>query len=205
MFDGLLRPVITPSLKKGADILYGMKLSPNMVTSIGLIFALMVFAALYGQHYIMALVFLGLNRLADGLDGPLAQIFAQQGKDHNGDFGAYFDIVSDFVFYAGYPLFFALGAPQYMSASAVLLAAFILSGTSFLAYAIIAEKKQLKTEAQGKKGFFYMAGLMEGSETIAFFAVMALLPDCYAILAYTFAGLCVLTLIGRFAMAYKNF
>lgn len=205
MLDSHIRPFIQTPLTAVATCLYRVRLSPNQVTALGLLFALFMFCALYFNAYWAALLFLILNRLADGLDGPLAQKFAAEGKVHNSDFGAYFDILSDFIFYAGFPLFFAFGAPEVLLPAAILLFAFILSGTSFLAYAVIAEKKKLVTDAQGKKGFYYMAGLMEGSETIGFFVVMLLWPQLFTMLAYIFAGLCVLTLIGRVFMAYKNF
>lgn len=205
MLDSAVRPYIQPALMKGAALCVRAGLKPNMMTTLGLVCAFICFFCLWMQLYTPALIFLWLNRLSDGLDGPMAQIYLAEGRPHSTDFGGYYDILSDFILYGGVPLFFALGNPDLLLPSVVLLFGFILSGSSFLAYAVMAEKRGLTTEAQGKKGFYYMAGLMEGSETIAFFTFMMLLPAYYAPLAYIFAGLCVMTMLGRLAMAYKNF
>lgn len=203
MLDGFVRPYIDPPLNKIAGRLAGIGVTPNILTSIGLVFAFMCFAALFMGQYSIALIFLILNRLCDGLDGPVARHPAC--KAGASDFGAYYDIVSDFTFYGGIPFFFALGNPEWIMASAVLLYSFILAGISFLGYAVIAEKRGLKTEQQGKKGFYYMAGLMEGTETILFFTAMMLMPAHYITFAYIFAGLCVITMLARLGMAYQVF
>ena len=224
MLDTKIRTYIDTPLKKVATAFVKIGFSPNIITSLGLGFAFLCFWYLYRQDYMIALAMLWLNRLCDGLDGPLAQHFAALNKPHHKDFGAYYDIVSDFILYGGFPLFFAIGGlygagcsrdispmhnlnaiNSYLLPSATLLFAFILAGISFLAYAVIAEKRGLKTEAQGKKGFYYMAGLMEGTETIIFLSLMCLFPAHYAIMAYIFASLCVVTLLGRTLMAYQNF
>ena len=61
-------------------------------------------------------------------------------------------------------------------AAAVLLAAFIVTGTSFLAFAVMAEKRGLKSTAYPSKSFYYLGGLTEGTETIACFLAMCLWP-----------------------------
>ena len=203
MLDGLVRPYIDPPLNKAAGILAKAGLTPNMLTSLGLCFAFICFGMLYMEQYSLALACLVLNRLCDGLDGPIARHPACNVLAS--DFGAYYDIVSDFIFYGGIPLFFALGNSAFITASATLLYGFILAGISFLGYAVIAEKRGLETDQQGKKGFYYMAGLMEGTETIMFFTAMMLAPSYYNILAYIFAGLCVITMSARLMMAYQTF
>ncbi|HSF11642.1 MAG TPA: CDP-alcohol phosphatidyltransferase family protein, partial [Erythrobacter sp.] len=87
----------------------------------------------------------------------------------------------------------------------VLVASFVLTGVSFLAFAVIAGKRGATTEAHGKKSFFYSTGLAEGTETIAVFIAMCLLPDWFAWLAYGYAALCVLTVFQRSTMALSVF
>ena len=85
----------------------------------------------------LALVALLVGRLCDGLDGAIARHLNQPT-----DRGAFLDIALDFIFYASVPLAFALVNPTANAlAAAVLLFAFIGTGTSFLAYAAIAEKR----------------------------------------------------------------
>ena len=66
-------------------------------------------------------------------------------------------------------------------AGAVLVFSFYVNGASFLAYAAIAEKRKLATDARGPKSLFFTTGLAEATETIAVFCrllpVAAWFPD----------------------------
>jgi phosphatidylglycerophosphate synthase len=138
--------------------------------------------------------------VADGLDGAVARAHGVT------DFGGYLDITCDFIFYAAVPLAFILADPGTNGvAGAVLLASFYINGASFLGYAILAEKKQMKSDARGTKSLYFTGGLLEGTETIAFFVAICLLPAWFAPMAYVFAGLCVLTTLARIGLAAKVF
>lgn len=131
---------------------------------------------------------IALNRLLDGLDGAVAR--------HTGttDRGAFLDISADFLFYALVPLGFALADPgRNALAAALLIASFVGTGSSFLAFAAIAAKRGLSAGAYPSKGIYYLGGLTEGAETIALFAAMCLWPDCFPALATGFAVLCLIT------------
>ena len=56
------------------------------------------------------------------------------------------------------------------------LIAFYANGASFLAYALMAEKRGMATAARGAKSLFFTTGLAEASETLLVFAVFCLLP-----------------------------
>ena len=74
-----------------------------------------------------------------------------------------------------------------------MLASFYLNGTSFLGYAIVAEKRGLSTQAQGVKSLYYSNGLLEGTETIVYF-VSAVPVSCgLRPLSWVFGGLCYVT------------
>jgi phosphatidylglycerophosphate synthase len=140
------------------------------------------------------------NRLLDGLDGAVARATAAT------DRGGYLDVVVDYVFYAGVPLAFALAEPSRNALpAAALLAGFCLTCSSFLGFAAIAARRGLETGAHGRKSFFYSTGLVEGTETILFFLLMAAVPERFALLAWIFAGLCALTAIQRAILAMKTF
>ena len=79
--------------------------------------------------------------------------------------------------------------------AALLLAAFYANGASFLAFAALAAKRGLETEARGPKSLYFTVGLMEGSETIAFFALFMLVPTWFPTLALLFAALCMVTCV----------
>jgi phosphatidylglycerophosphate synthase len=60
------------------------------------------------------------------------------------DLGGFLDITLDFVFYASIPLGFALADPQANAlAAAAVLAAFVGTASSFLAFAALAAKRGL--------------------------------------------------------------
>ncbi len=68
------------------------------------------------------------------------------------------------------PLGFVLLEPGSNAvAGAVLLLSFYVNGASFLGFAILAEKRGLETRARGAKSIHCSGGLLEGTETIAFF------------------------------------
>jgi hypothetical protein len=78
-----------------------------------------------------------------------------------------------------------------------------MSMTVFLAFAIMAEKRGLETDAQGRKSFFYVAGLAEGTETIAFFAIVIIWPGAFIPAAFVYAGIVYVSVIGRVASSYS--
>jgi hypothetical protein len=87
--------------------------------------------------------------------------------------------------------------PANALAAAVLLAAFIGTGSSFLAFAVLAERRGLKSLAYPTKGLYYLGGLTEAGETLACFTWMCLWPAAFAPLALGFAALCALTVLAR--------
>ena len=141
-----------------------------------------------------------LSRLLDGLDGAVARL------TNPTDRGAFLDITLDFLFYASIPLAFAVANPASNALpAAVLLAAFMGTGSSFLAFAVLAERRGLKSAAFPRKGMFYLGGLTEASETLICFALMCLWPAQFAWWAYGFAVLCALTIAGRLVAGWQAF
>ena len=140
------------------------------------------------------------SRLLDGLDGAVARLGTAT------DRGAFLDITLDFLFYASIPLAFALADPAANAlAAAVLLAAFMGTASSFLAFAVLAERRGLKSEAYPNKGLYYLGGLTEASETLICFVLMCLWPAHFAAFALAFAALCGLTILGRLAAGWQAF
>ncbi|GMN03001.1 CDP-alcohol phosphatidyltransferase family protein [Erythrobacter sp. MTPC3] len=199
MFDAKLRPLIDPPLNAAARGLHAAGISANMLTLAGLVLGLGGAASIAFGHIGPGLALIAANRLFDGLDGAVARI---AGKT---DLGGYFDIVADFAFYVSIPLGFGILSPENTLPALVLVASFVLTGVSFLAYAVIAAERGEATDAHGKKSFFYSTGLAEGAETIAVFAAMCVFPAWFAVLAYGYAALCVVTVFQRSALAAIQF
>ena len=151
-------------------------------------------------QYLTALVLILLSRLGDALDGAVAR------ETRPTDRGGFLDIALDFLFYASVPLAFALADPANNAlAAAALLAAFIGTGSSFLAFAIVAAKRGMSSADYPNKSFFFLGGLTEATETLAFFAAMCLWPQYFAPLAWVFAGLCLITIVMRLSWGWKAF
>lgn len=199
MLDAKLRPLIDPPLNAAGRVLAGLGVTANALTFTGLAFGLGGAAAIAFGAIGWGLALIIANRLLDGLDGAVARVRGPS------DLGGYFDIVADFAFYVSVPLAFGILSPANTLPALVLVASFVLTGVSFLAFAVIAGKRGATTEAHGQKSFFYSTGLAEGTETIAVFIAMCLVPAWFAPLAYGFAALCVLTVFQRSALAVATF
>lgn len=199
MLDAKLRPLIDPPLNALGRALAGAGITANALTFTGLALGLTGAAAIAFGHIGWGLALILANRLADGLDGAVARVRGPS------DLGGYFDIVADFAFYVSIPLGFGILSPANTLPALVLVASFVLTGVSFLAFAVIAGKRGETTEAHGKKSFFYSTGLAEGTETILVFIAMCLFPAWFGVLAYAYAALCALTIVQRSAMAVAAF
>ena len=185
---GLLRP----ALARAAKGLAAWGIQADHITLLGFAIGLGAAGAIVAQQFSVGLPLLLLSRLCDGLDGALARLSAPT------DRGAFLDITLDFLFYAAIPLAFAGADPAANAlAAAVLLAAFIGTATTFLAFAVLAAQRGLKSDAYPGKGIYYLGGLTEATETLVCFVAMCLWPSYFPVLALGFAALCALTIATR--------
>lgn len=199
MLDALLRPLIDPPLNRMGRMLAGLGVTANALTFTGLALGLAGAGAIAFGQIGLGLALIIANRLLDGLDGAVARARGPS------DFGGYCDIVADFAFYVAVPVGFGVFAPANQLPALVLVASFVLTGVSFLAFAVIAAKRGATTEVHGRKSFFYSTGLAEGTETIAVFIAMCLWPTAFPVIAHAYAALCALTVVQRSAMAAAMF
>ncbi len=199
MLDGWARRKLDPMLDAVAGRLADAGVSANAITVGACIVGLAAAAAIAAGLYLSGLALLLVSRLGDGLDGAVAK---RRGKT---DLGGYLDIVLDFVFYGAVPLGFALADPAANAlAAAVLLFSFYVNGSSFLAYAVMAEKRKMTTEARGPKSLFFTTGLAEATETILVFALCCLFPSWFAWLAWVFAAVTLYTALSRIVLAART-
>jgi phosphatidylglycerophosphate synthase len=197
MLDGTLRRFIDPPLDRLSLRLVRAGISANAMTLGGFAVGLLSLPLLAVGAYGGALVAILINRLADGLDGAIAR---RRGAS---DLGGYLDIVCDFMFYGAVVFGFALAAPDNGLAAAFLLLAFIGTGGSFLAFAAMAARRRIETRSRGPKSLYYLGGLTEGTETIAFFVACCIFPGAFVPLAWTFAAACWITTITRVLSAWR--
>lgn len=200
MIDRYLLPPLSLALGSPARWLAARGVSADAITLAGFGLGALAVPALAMGWYWVGLALIITNRLADGLDGAVARI--------NGptDRGAFLDIALDFLFYALVPLGFALSDPAANALpAAVLIAAFVGTGSSFLAFSVIAERRKLRAQDYPTKGIYYLGGLTEGTETIAAFIAMCLFPAAFAPLAWVFAAACAITTLTRWHMGWRLF
>ena len=171
-----------------ARTLHKHGIKANQMTFTGFILGLLAIPILALEYYSLALILILCNRIMDGLDGALAR----QGQPT--DAGGFIDITLDFIFYSGVVFGFALANPAQNALMACLLIfSFMGTGSSFLAYAVMAEKHQLSDPHFPHKSLYYLGGLAEGTETIILFVLFCLFPGYFPQLALFFASICLIT------------
>ncbi len=192
MFDRIALDLLRPGITRLAHGLARARVQADHVTLAGFAIGMAGAAAIVLHAFGVGLALLLTSRLFDGLDGALARITTAT------DRGAFLDISLDFIFYASIPLAFALADPAANGLpAAVLLAAFVGTASSFLAFAVLAAQRGLKSVVYPNKGIYYLGGLTEATETLVCFALMCLWPAQFALWAYGFAALCLLTIATR--------
>lgn len=196
MFDARLRGLIDPPLDWVARRLAAASIGADQITIAGAGLGIAAaFSIAIGAELIGLVLFLS-GRALDGLDGAVAR----QSKPT--DRGGFLDVVLDFVVYAAIPLAFAVRDPAANAlAACCLLAGFLINGTAFLAFALMAERRKLETRAQGMKSLYYLSGIAEGAETVLFVAAFCLWPAWFPGLAYVFAAVCIISGAARIIMA----
>ena len=200
MLDGTAKALIDPYLTRIGNRLALLGITADAITWAGFVIGALAALAIAWQYYMTGLALLFISRLADGLDGAVARATKKT------DLGGYLDIVLDFAFYGLIPLGFVFADPEANAvAGAVLLLSFYVNGSSFLAYAVMAEKRGLDISQRGAKSLYFTTGLAEATETLAVFAAFCLFPGQFAVIAWVFAVVCLYTAASRIVLAIKMF
>ncbi len=198
MIDRWALVLLRPGLEAGARGLVRAGVGADAVTWAGFALGLAAAACIAQEAYVVGLGLMLFSRLLDGLDGAVARLTQPT------DRGAFLDITLDFLFYASIPLAFAWADPgRNALAAATLLAAFVGTGSTFLAFAVLAQRRGLTSAAYPQKGLYYLGGLTEATETLLVFAAMCVWPQAFPTLAFVFAGLCGLTVLTRLWVGWR--
>ena len=200
MLDRSASLLIKPLIDRLARLAAAAGLSANQLTASGFAIGLFASYLIASTDYLTGAIAILVSRLFDGLDGAVAR------QTHATDAGGFLDIALDFVFYASVPLAFAFADPTRNALpAAVLLAAFIGTGTSFLAFSVLAAKRGMSSLDYPDKSFYFLGGLTEATETLACFLAMCVWPEFFIELAYAFAALCGITTITRIWWGWRAF
>jgi phosphatidylglycerophosphate synthase len=196
MFDQYFRALKDRLLSPVARAL-GPRLHPNTITWLAFAAGIASAFAVLTDRLLVALGLWVVNRLLDGLDGTQARVHARESH-----FGAYLDIVLDFVVYAAIPAAIVVAGRTYdlAFAGALLLGSFYVNAASWMYLAAILEKRGEGAEARGERTTITMPpGLVAGTETTLFYALFFLLPSRQPAL---FTLMAVLVLAGVAARLY---
>ncbi len=195
MIDRPLRARLGPSLDRVASRLSGLGVSAGVLTALGLLAGLGACVAAATSSWAVALVLWLLNRLLDGLDGPLARRCGAT------ELGGLLDFVADFVVYSGFVVGVAIAQPAARLACVVLLATYLVNNVALLAFSSVIERLGLLLGDE--RSLRLTTGLAEGAETIVVYVLFCVLPGSSRAIAWAFSGLVALTAVQRVAQAAR--
>jgi phosphatidylglycerophosphate synthase len=185
MLDSALRARVGPALDRGARRLAAVGASPGTITGLGLLVGVGACAALATRLGALALGLWLLNRLLDGLDGPLARLRGAT------ELGGLLDFVADFVVYSGFVVAVAIAHRSARLACVVLLATYLVNNVALLSFSSMVER--LRLEFGDERSLRFTTGLAEGAETIVAYVLFCALPSASQTIAWCFAGVVAVT------------
>jgi phosphatidylglycerophosphate synthase len=180
MLDARMRAMLGPPLEAAGRRLAAAGVSPAALTGAGWAAGAGACAATALRAWPVALGLWLANRLADGLDGPTARAGSPT------EAGGFLDIVADFSVYAGIILALAVAVPAARLACVALLTAYYISGTAFLALSSLAERRGQRLGDE--RSLRFVGGLAEGTETVAVYIVLFLLPQYAVVIVWAFTA-----------------
>ncbi len=195
MLDPLARAALKPAARWGGGRLAAMGVSPDALTLSGFVIGMGAAVAAGRALWTVALVLWLVNRGLDGLDGAVAR------ADEPTERGALLDIAADFTVYGAFVVGVAVAVPDARLACAVLLAAYYVNGSVFLAFSSLAERRDL--DIGDERSFRFIGGLAEGTETVIVHVLFCLLPAAAAVIAWTFATVVAATALWRIALGWR--
>lgn len=194
MLDAPVRRLLAPPLDVAAAGLSRAGVPAFALTGAGWVAGVGACVSGATGHWTVALVLWLVNRLLDGLDGPVAR---RRGAS---ELGGFLDIVADFSIYAGFVVAVGIDRPDARIACLALLTAYYVSGTAFLALSSILERRGDDSTADGRS-LLFVGGLAEGTETVIAYVAFCLFPEHAEPIAWTFTAAVAITALQRIGQA----
>jgi phosphatidylglycerophosphate synthase len=192
MLDTAVRARLAPALDAVAA---RSPLSAGALTATGLAVGIGACVAAALALWPLALVLWLLNRALDGLDGAVAR---RRGPT---DLGGLLDFAADFVVYGGFVVGVAIAEPDARIAVCVLLATYLLNNVVLLSLASLLEKRRVA--GGDERSLRFTPALTEGTETIAAYALLCLLPAQAEWIASAFAAMVLVSVAQRLVLARR--
>lgn len=171
-------------------------LTPNQITGLGLLCALVAAWLVSLQWFGTALGFWWLGRLFDGTDGIYARDMGQATA-----FGGYLDILLDMASYSVMLVGFYGAMPQRGLQWLVIAVLYTLCITSALALGEYETKHHLG--AEDHRSLRLATGIAEGGETGIFYTLMLLFPGQWSLFIGCWIVILVITVVSRSFLAYR--
>jgi phosphatidylglycerophosphate synthase len=173
-----------------------LSLTPNHVTILGFVVAILASLAVARGLPWVALALWWVSRIADGTDGLYARHSGQATR-----FGAYLDIVLDMAAYGAMVLGFAWAVPELGPQWVAMLFLYVLCITSALALG--AQEEGLPSRPRDDRGLRLGSGLAEGGETGIAYTIFLLFPDQLALSVRVWIAVLALTVVLRTLLAAR--
>ncbi|MEP6631566.1 MAG: CDP-alcohol phosphatidyltransferase family protein [Lapillicoccus sp.] len=196
MFDARARRLLAPALEATGSRLAGAGIPPLALTGLGWAAGMGACVAVAQRAWTLGLVLWLVNRLLDGLDGPVAR---SRGAS---DLGGFLDVVADFSVYAGFVVGVAVAVPEARLACVVLLSAYYVSGTAFLALSSLVERRG--GGVGDGRSLRFVGGLAEGTETIVVYALICLVPTWTLGIVWVFTAMVAVTAVQRVVVGVRT-
>jgi phosphatidylglycerophosphate synthase len=183
--DSRVRKIFRPIVHLIALILNRLGFPPNSITLLSLLFAIAAFFAFFVEALGMAIIFIFLSGLFDGVDGELAKISGRKTK-----FGGFLDSVLDR--YADG--FIVLGAAMYLEfQSGIFFIDPIILGILTIVGFIMVSYTRARAE---KEGIACEVGIGARSERLLLLIIFAFVNQLYI-------GLVILCIISNLTAMYR--
>lgn len=208
MLDRHVRPRLDPALDRVAGVLDRPAVTPDRISVVGLVLGLASAVAAGAQLWTAALVLWLVSRAADGLDGPLARRRSRRAAPgaRPSEAGGFLDITADFAVYGATVVGVAVGAAAGHGAPwwpfLLVLLAYYVNGTAFLAFSSIAERTGRQRD--DGRSLSFLGGLAEGTETIVVHSLWLLLPAFAWQLALVWAAVVAVSAGQRLVGGYRD-
>ena len=211
MLDAPVRRLLDRPLSELARLFDRPFVSPNGLTMLGLATGLGSAAAAAGRLWWWALGLWLFSRAMDGLDGPLARRrrtteLGNTEKSPPSEAGGFLDITADFVVYGATVVGVAVGATAQYDADwlpfLLVLLAYYVNGTAFLAFSSIAERTGRQRE--DGRSLSFLGGLAEGTETIAVHSLWLVVPAHAGVIAIVWAAVVGVSAAQRIVAGFRD-
>ena len=211
MLDAPVRRLLDRPLSDIARLLDRRFVSPNGLTMLGLATGLASAASAAAQWWWWALGLWLFSRAMDGLDGPLARRRGSTELDNTGhlpssEAGGFLDITADFAVYGATVVGVAIGATRQYDVGwlpfLMVLLAYYINGTAFLAFSSIAERTGRQRE--DGRSLSFLGGVAEGTETIAVHSLWLVVPAHAGLIAAVWAAVVGVSAAQRIVAGFRD-